>query len=130
MEMLLGGIVFVVVPLAFLVLVSVVAVRYFRQDEERKYAEATGEVVDSLRYHIPPGQDPAAVLASLRLEGYDAVCDDRFDDPDVLILTPAGRDRERAHVRAVLAHSTPTNLEGDRQPAGRLIRFADEGGGA
>ena len=126
MEMLLGGIVFVVVPLAFIVVVGVVAVRWFRQDDERTYNEATGHVVDSLRYHVPNGQDPAAVLAALKVEGYEAVYDDRAEVPDVLILTPSGADRERAHVRAVLNHGTPQNLEGDPQPAGRQIRFADE----
>lgn len=125
MEMLLGGLVFVVVPLALVVVIGYVAVRVFRQEEERKYDEAVGEVVESLRYHIPPGQDPAAVLAALKVEGYDAVRDDRFDTPDVLILTPSGRDRERAHVRAVLADSD-ANLEGDPQPAGRRVTFADE----
>jgi hypothetical protein len=126
MEYLLGGIFFVVVPLIIIVAVCYLAVRWFRQNEARKHHEATGEVVESLRYHVPRGQDPAAVLAALQIEGYEAVYDDESNTPDVLILTPAGADRERAHVRSVLAHGTAQNLEGDPQPAGRQVRFADE----
>jgi predicted GTPase len=126
MEVLLGGIFFVVIPLVIVVGVVYIAVHWFRQNEARKYHEATHEVVESLRYHVPRGQDPAAVLAALKVEGYEAVYDDQASTPDVLILTPSGADRERAHVRAVLAHGTSENLEGDPQPSDRDIRFADE----
>jgi len=127
MEYLLGGIVFVVIPLLIVVAVAYVAVRWFRQNEMRKREEAVGEVVESLRYHVPVGQDPAAILAALQAEGYEAVRDDHpTATQDILILTPSGADRERAKIRAVLAHEAPLNLEGDPKPADYEVRFADE----
>jgi len=126
MEYLLGGIVFVLIPLAIVVGVAYIAVRWFRQDEMRKRGEAVDEVVESLRYHVPVGQDPAAILAALQLEGYEAVRDDDLATQDILILTPSGADRERAKVRAVLAHEAPLNLEGDPKPRDYEVRFADE----
>ncbi|MEX0429314.1 hypothetical protein AB3X52_16970 [Nocardioides sp. DS6] len=126
MEYLLGGVVFVLIPLAIVVAVAYVAVRWFRQNEVRKQQEAVGGVVESLRYHVPIGQDPAAILAALHLEGYEAVRDDDMATQDILILTPSGADRERAKVRAVLAHEAPLNLEGDPKPRDYEVRFADE----
>ncbi|MEP9381644.1 hypothetical protein [Nocardioides sp. KR10-350] len=126
MEYLLGGIVFVVIPLVIVVGVVWLAVHWFRQNELRKREEAVGGVVDSLRYHVPRGQDPAAILAALQVEGYEAVRDDQSPQPDILILTPHGSDRERAKVRAVLLHEAPLNLEGDPMPSDHQVRFADE----
>lgn len=125
MEYLLGGIVFVLIPLVIIVGIAYVAVRWFRQDEARKHHEAVDHVVDSLRYHVPRGQDPAAVLAALRLEGYEATYDDEAAVPDILVLTPSGADRERARIRAVIAHDAPIDLEGHHMPE-HDVRFADE----
>ena len=126
MEYLLGGIVFVLIPLVIVVGVAYLATRWFRQSQELKREEARRGVVDSLRYHVPPGQDSAAILAALQMEGYEAVQDDGQTSQDILIMTPSGADLERPHVRAVLAHETPLNLEGDPMPDDQEIRFADE----
>lgn len=126
MEYLLGGIFFVVLPLVIVIGIAYLAVRWFRQDETRRKAEAEGDVVDSLRYHVPTAQDPAAVIAALTMDGYEAVLDDNPATRDVLILTPHGADRERARVRAVIAHDAALNTQGDRVDVEKEIRFADE----
>jgi len=126
MEYLLGGIVFVLIPLVIIVGVAFLATRWFRQSEQLKRREARAGAVDSLRYHVPPGQDPAAILAALQLEGYQAVRDDGQTTQDILILTPSGADLERLRIRAVLAHESRLKLEGDPTPADQEIRFADE----
>lgn len=126
MEYLLGGIFFVVIPLIVIIAIAYVAVRWFRQDEQRRKTEAEAGVVDSLRYHVPTAQDPAAVIAALTMEGYEAVLDDNPSTRDVVILTPHGADRERARVRAIIGHDAPLNTQGDRVDVQKEIKFADE----
>lgn len=118
----------VLVPLILVVLVllvgAVYVVRTTRRGQERE-ARAKGGETESLRYTVPEGQDPAAVMAALRLEGFEPVPDSATAGRDVLIPCPAGKERERARVRAVLAHAAPLNLEGDPADTSS-VRFADE----
>jgi hypothetical protein len=114
----------ILVPVV-LVLAAIAALR--RRDEAVK-SEAFSPAVGTLRYHVPEGQDPAAVLAALETEGYAATLAPSPETGDVLIPCRSGADRERAHVRAVIAHAA-LNLEGDPRDADHAVRFADEAGG-
>ena len=95
----------VLVPILLVILVLVIAsvavVRMNRRKEAREARAKSGET-EFLRYRMPEGQDPAAVLAALRQEGFDPVQDSETAGREVLIPCPAGKDRERARVRVHL----------------------------
>ncbi|WP_205471837.1 hypothetical protein [Nocardioides sp. SYSU D00038] len=84
-------------------------------------AHARPEAV--LRWEVPPGQDPATVVAALSRHGFEATADTRDDHYQVLVVCPQGRDAVREQVRTVIA-GADLNLEGD--PAPSAVRFADE----
>jgi hypothetical protein len=112
--------VLVLVVLAALVIVAITTLR--RRDDVVK-AEALSPSTGTLRYHVPEGQDPAAVLAALEVEGYPATLAPAPAIDEVLIPCRTGAERERGHVRAVIAHAA-LNMEGDA--AHHEVRFEDE----
>lgn len=85
----------------------------------------TGPGVETLRYAVPDAQDPTVLIAALDLAGYNADLDDVAGEKHLVIECPAGRDRERARVRNVLAESDTTSIEGPHVNRGRIV-FADE----
>ena len=105
------------------VVVALWAITALRRRDDAVKAEAFSPETDTLRYHVPDGQDPAAVLAALEVEGYRATLAPAPATDDVLIPCRTGAERERAHVRAVIAHAA-LNLEGD--PGDHPVVFADE----
>lgn len=123
MSAVLVAVIVIVIPVV-IVLAAVTALR--RRDDAVK-AEAFSPTTDTLRYHVPEGQDPAAVLAALETEGYAATLSPAPAIHEVLIPCRSGAERERAHVRAVIAHAA-LNMEGD--PGDRAVIFTDEPGGA
>lgn len=102
------------------------AARALRERRARRRARrlAAGRA-GSLRYVVPVGQDPAAVIAALRQAGYDVV---REHEPtriqELVIACPGGVDGQRSDVRAVIAHA-PMDLGGAPPPEHRVV-FADE----
>lgn len=116
---------FIVVPLVIVIAIVWGAVRYFRRREDAvKEAVATGEV-EALRYHVPTGQDPAAIMAALQTAGYDAMPATAGVTQDLLIVARNGGRVDRAAVRHVIEHDADLNLEGDPSPTDSA-RFADE----
>jgi len=120
--LLLGPI--LVVAILVVVLVFWALGRYQRRTETLVH-EVEAEDVAALRYRVPTGQDPAAVVAALTQEGYSAIRDTRAADADILVLCPAGVDRERAHVRSVIAHVAAEDMEGHPMPEHEVL-FVDE----
>lgn len=101
-------------------------VRAMRQRQEALREEAVTGKVAALRYRVPVGQDPAAVIAALKQEGFEVVREDAAtDSQELLIMCPAGVDRERARVRAVIAHEAPIDMEGHPM-AEHEVHFVDE----
>lgn len=78
-----------------------------------------------LRYDVPDGQDPVVVVSALRKAGYDPATDLVEGSTTVVVPCPAGVDRERAHVREVIAGASETTLEGPEFDPGR-VTFEDE----
>jgi len=120
-----------VVFLVFLVLAVVVGIAYS--------ARATGKVakkaeqqaspadprVETLRYLVPDGQDPTVLISALEPEGYTADLEVAGAGRYLVVACPAGRDRERARVRHILAEHAMASLEGPPIKAGK-ITFEDE----
>lgn len=73
--------------LGLLVLVVAGAIVLSRR-QDRAVAEADRPNVPTLRYQVPEGQDPVALVSALREEGYDAVAEGEHvvvrggEDPD------------------------------------------------
>lgn len=109
----------VLIILGIVVLVVAGAVVLGRR-RERAVDQAVGPGAPTLRYQVPEGQDPLAVTRALNEEGYDAVA----DGDHVVVRGGEDPDRERAHVRAVIARA-PVDLDSDVVP-GHRVRFEDE----
>jgi hypothetical protein len=122
----IGTLVFVGIPLLVVLVFAALGLRRMHHRNEAIRRESASPAVGVLRYHVPEGQDPAAVLAALETEGYAATLSPGPATHDVMIPCRSGADRERAHVRAVIAHAA-LNMEGD--PGDHPVVFADEPGG-
>lgn len=120
----LPGLLFFVVLLVAIGFIVFIAVPWARSQNARS-RRITGPETETLEYVVPPGQDPAAVVAALAGEGFEAVTTTVHGQETVHIASPTGRDRIRAQARAVIAHESGRNLEGDPMP-GREVRFSDE----
>jgi hypothetical protein len=81
--------------------------------------------VDTLRYHVPDGQDPAVVTSALARHGYGYESEISAGQQFVTIACPAGADRERPRVRSVIGDAHRTSLEGPDFDPGS-IEFEDE----
>ena len=79
----------------------------------------------TLDYRVPPGQDPAVLLAALAQEGFTASVDPR-DTHLVRVSSPAGPDRDRAHVRSVIASVRTTGIDSGAPHDPGAVRFTDE----
>ena len=75
-----------------------------------------------LRYHVPVGQDSAAVLTHVRLSGLAATVEMAHGDEDIVISCDAVRARER--VREVL-ESAPVDMNAHTRHGAPVV-FADE----
>ena len=113
----------VILVVVVLIVGALLAVRFSRR--ERALADSIGEDVPALRYHVPEGQDVAALVAALRNQGYEAATDHASGGRELLVSCPGGADAaQRGRVRAVIEHAA-LNMERDRADAGP-VRFIDE----
>jgi hypothetical protein len=79
----------------------------------------------TLRYDVPAGQDPAAVLVALSRHGFEAVADD-VDPHTLVIMCPLG-SAQREEVRVVLENEAMQTLdERDVHVDTGPVRFLDE----
>ena len=89
--------------------------------------DAGGPEGPTVTYHVPDGQDPVAVLAHLREQGWDTHAADPGDPlgpQAVVVACAAGR---RDDLRAAIA-SAPSSVSGDASsgPTPEAVRFGDE----
>ena len=115
----------VLVPLV-LVLVVLLAgawalTRFTRAERERSDRLQNADR-PTLRYQVPPGQDPAVVLTELRRAGYDASADSEPgpSSPIVIVGTDSGRAPDPDELRAVLARIDHVNVDPGAEPEDRV----------
>ena len=105
------------------VLVVVALAAMARGANARKEA-ITDPDVETLRYAVPTGQDPAVLSTALLHEGYQATSEPAPHGHDLLVACHAG---QRERIREVIARTDTASMEG---PGPRLdsgpVRFADE----
>ena len=80
---------------------------------------------DTLRYTLPPGQDPALVVSALQRDGFTALSPTTGGRPHVVIECPQGRERAREPARHALESASTTGFEGEPLDA-NPVRFDDE----
>jgi hypothetical protein len=84
------------------------------------------DIVPTLAYEVPLGQDPAVVLAALERAGYETTSDvTTHPRQTVLIGCPGGIEGEREQVRAIIASAGVTTPQ-DGVPVEAEVRFRDE----
>ena len=77
-----------------------------------------------LRYAVPEGQDPAAVMAVLAPAGYVTRLEEEVDTRVLVIAEEEGERPDRGTVRALIA-STNTTIQ-DPALTTSVVRFLDE----
>lgn len=111
------------IPIIIILVVVVIGVAgavYLSRRQTRRVDHATSHGTDTLRYQVPAGQDPLAVITALQRAGHQAVA----EDEDVVVECRTGDEREREQVRSVIEGAT-VDLDSDVVPSNR-VRFADE----
>jgi hypothetical protein len=125
----MGAVLFPVILVIVVIVIAAVAIKRFgnrevARSDRLQYADRT-----TLRYEIPPGQDPAAVLAGLRGAGYDASPDSEPGPSSPIVIIGAhGGSPDREAVRRTLSELDGTNVvpsESGRVERSR-VRFLDE----
>jgi hypothetical protein len=123
----------VLVPVILLVIVLILGVMAATRFSRRETAHSDmlqNADHPTLRYVVPPGQDPALVLTELRNAGYDASADSEPgpSSPIVIIGGAGGDVLNREGVRETLARIDQVNVNPDESARVDLhrIRFADE----
>ena len=118
----------ILVPIIVVVVVAIVALwgmRAWVSGHQRQADELAAPGTSSLDYLVPPGQDPVVVLTALSAEGYDASTDP--DAPNLVhVACPAGPDRDRARVRAVIHAAGSTAVDAGVPFEPGEVRFTDE----
>jgi hypothetical protein len=127
------GVVWVLVILVVVALVAGALMLRRLGGERQARHEQTAQAAHTLRYDVPEGQDPAAVLVSLSRAGFEASADPG-NVHNLTIVCPLGPD-QREEVRTVLERETANTLEGQERgwregdpppPEAERVRFADE----
>jgi hypothetical protein len=124
-ETAMGAAVVAVLVILAVVVAGVMLARAFSLDEQ-EHQHHVLEDQHTVRYRVPDGQDPAAVLHALHAAGHDATLAEPPETADVVVV--CGDDRmSREEVRAVIARA-PMNLGGDPAPGDRedRVRFVGE----
>lgn len=80
---------------------------------------------NKLRYAVPEGQDPAAVMAVLAPAGYPVSLEEQVDTRVLVIAAPDGGTPDRETVRALIAQASTTIQ--DPAPTSSEVRFLGEG---
>jgi hypothetical protein len=125
------GAVFIPVLMVLVVLVAGAwaATRFTRAEREHSDRLQNADR-PTLRYLVPPGQDPAVVLTELRAAGYDASADSEPgpSSPIVIVGTRSGGAPDREELRAFLSRIRRVNVDPGSEPETDVApgRFADE----
>jgi hypothetical protein len=117
------GVGLVLLVIAWLVFSSVSARRVKTAPERPSPAEPG---IETLRYRVPQGQDPAVIMSKLDRGGYTATLDETGGDKYLAIACPDGQANDRPAIRSIIdsAHTTAIDSGADFDP-GRAS-FEDE----
>jgi xanthine/CO dehydrogenase XdhC/CoxF family maturation factor len=125
----MGAVLVPVILLLVVLVLAAVAIKTFTRANVEHSDRLQHADRPTLRYALPPGQDPALVVAELRRAGYEVSPDSEPgpSSPIVIIGTHDG-EPDREAVRRALADIDGTNIvPGESGKAQRQqVRFVDE----
>jgi hypothetical protein len=125
----MGAFLVPVIVLIVLLVVVGVAVKRFSRNELDHSDRLQADSRPTLRYEVPPGQDPALVLVGLREAGFDASADSEpGPSSPIIVIGAVGGEPDREAVRHALTELDGTNVNPDESaPVDRSrVRFVDE----
>ena len=127
----MGALLVPLLALLVVLVVAAVAVKRFGRRSVQHGERLQSDPRPTVRYEVPNGQDPAAVLNELRAAGYDASPESEpgTSSSTLIIGTPTGGAPDREELRRLLAnasvHMDPSLDPGNRQTPS-TVRFLDE----
>jgi len=119
----------ILIPVIIIVIALVagaITARRFVRREKVHANQLRRARADTVRYQVPQGQDPSAVIVGLTRAGFDAVPDPTVGQTNELLIAGHDHEVDREGVRRALAGITQLNLEGDELASVPPIRFMDE----
>jgi hypothetical protein len=125
----MGAFLVPVIALVIVLVIVMVAVKRFSRHEIEHSDRLQADERPTLRYEVPPGQDPALVLAGLREAGYDVSADSEpGPSSPILIIGATGGAPDREAVRRTLREidGTTINPEESGSVTDSRVRFVDE----
>lgn len=125
----MGAFLVPVIALFIVLVIVLVAVKRFTRNEIEHGDRLQAADRATLRYEVPPGQDPALVLAGLRRAGYDASAESEpGPSSPIVIIGAAGGAPDREAVRQTLRDLDGTTVNPDESApvAASHVRFVDE----
>jgi hypothetical protein len=118
-----AGYVVVILVVVAIVVGGVMLSRLGKHHEAQR--EEVASAAHTLRYDVPVGQDPAAVLVALSRGGFEAI-PDAVDQHLLTIVLPLG-PQQRDEVRVLIENEAGQTLDPqDQHVPGGPVRFADE----
>jgi hypothetical protein len=121
----MGALLIPIIVAIVVLVVLVVGIRQWGARREHLTTELADPATPTLDYRVPAGQDPSVVLSALDLEGFTATTDP-VDTQLVTIHCPAGPDRDRARVRAVIGSVHTTGIDHGAPHEPGEVHFVDE----
>jgi hypothetical protein len=128
-ELGMGAVFVPVIMLLVVIALAAIAIKRFGRREMQHSDRLQNADRPTLRYEVPPGQDPAVVLGGLRRAGYDASADSEpGPSSPIVIIGATGGEPDREAVRRTLADLDGTNVvpEESAQVERSRVRFVDE----
>jgi hypothetical protein len=125
----MGAVLIPVILVLIVLVLAAVAIKRYSGAEVRRSDRLQNADRPTLRYEVPAGQDPAAVLAELQSSGYDASADSEPGPSSPMVIIGAtGGAPDREAVRRTLADLDGTNIVPEESgPVRTPVRFVDEG---
>lgn len=127
----MGAVLVPVIAVLVVIVAGALAVRRFGRNEREHSDRLQADDRATVRYQVPPGQDPAAVLAQLRQAGYDASADSEPgpSSPILIIGSRSAAEPDRERLRVILANASVNvdpSLDSESEQTPGTVRFVDE----
>jgi hypothetical protein len=121
----MGAFLIPVIVIVVVVLVLALGARTWMAQHTRRADELARPDSSTLDYVVPTGQDPVVVLNVLSAQGFEATTDPG-DTHFLHISCPAGPERDRAQVRAIIETADRTSIDSGAPVDPGAVRFVDE----
>jgi hypothetical protein len=123
----MGAILIPVIAVIVVVAIFWIVGQRWAVGRKRVSDDLAAPATDTVDYLVPSVQDPAVILAALEAEGFTATTDPAQTHL-IHVSCPAGRERDRAHIRSVIASVHTTAIDSGAPFEAENVRFSDEQG--